>query len=126
MKGFFIGVAVLAILLVTGAVIAWGMDAIHQPIAQQLQQAEQAALAEDWDTALREAAAARDAWDSGWRITAAFADHTPMDDIDGLFAELEIYAKAREKDHFAATCAHLAQLAEAMAKSHSPTWWNLL
>ena len=126
MKRVWIGVAVLAVLLVAGTVIAWGMNAIHQPIARQLQQAGAAAMAEDWDTALREAAAARDAWNCGWRMTAAFADHTPMDEIDGLFAELEIYAQAREKEHFAATCAHLAQLAEAMAESHSPTWWNFL
>ena len=126
MRRFWIGVIVLGVLLVAGAVIAWGMDAVHQPIARQLQQAGTAAMAEDWDTALQDAAAARERWKRCWRFTAAFADHTPMDEVDGLFAELDIYAQSREQEHFAATCAHLAKLAEAMAESHSATWWNLL
>ena len=126
MKRLWIGVGVLLVLLVLGIVVSGVMDAIHAPMAEQLQQAAQAAMAEDWPAALKAAARAQKNWKAQQRLVAAFADHTPMDEIEGLFAEMEIYAQAREKQHFAATCARLAQLAEAMGESHRVSWWNLL
>lgn len=121
-----IGILVLAALLILGVAVTWAMEAIHAPMTKHLQQAAQAAMKEDWTSALRYAGEAKQNWKQRQRFIAAFADHTPMDELEGLFAELEIYAQAREKEHFAATCAHLAQLTQAMAESHSPTWWNLL
>ena len=126
MKRLQIGIGVLLVLLISGITVSWFMANMHRPLARQLQQAAQAAMAEDWPSALAQAGNARQSWVDRQHLVAAFADHTPMDALEGLFAELEIYAQAREKEHFAATCVQLAQLAEAMADSHSPTWWNLL
>lgn len=126
MKRLWIGIIVLAVLLILGGAVSWAMDAIHISMAENLQQAAEAAMAEDWGAALQCAEKARESWKDHQHFVAAFADHTPMDELEGLFAELEIYAQAREQAHFAATCAHLAQLAQAMAESHSPTWWNFL
>lgn len=126
MNRLWIGILVLAVLLALGGAVSWAMDAIHTPMAENLQQAAEAAMAEDWGTALRCAEKARVSWKDRQRFIAAFADHTPMDELEGLFAELEIYARAREQEHFSATCTHLAQLVQAMAESHSPTWWNFL
>ncbi len=126
MKRFWIGVGVLCMLLALGGGVAWGMEAIHDPLVTQLQQAQAAAAAEDWATATALSQSALQRWQTWHRFTAAFADHAPMDEIDSLFAELQVYAQARNEDHFAALCAQLAQLAHAMAESHSPNWWNLL
>lgn len=126
MKRFWISILLLSVLLFAGWLIQWGMDAVHRPIAEDLQQAAQAALQEDWDTALLLSQRAHARWEKYHRFTAAFADHTPMDELDGLFAEQTVFAAEREMPHFAAACMHLSQLATAMADSHSISWWNLL
>ena len=126
MKRFCIGLILLAVLLTGGWLIQRRMDAILRPIASALQAAAEAALRQDWATALPLYEQAHARWAKHHRFTAAFADHTPMDEVDGLFAELQVFAAQREMPHFAALCLHLQQLANAMAESHSLSWWNLL
>lgn len=126
MKRFWIGICLLVGLLAVTAGISVHMHRVHMPMAQQLQQAAEAALREDWQQATALADRARQSWEKNWRCTAVFADHTPMDELDGLFAELQVYGHLQAKEHFASTCAHLVKLAEAMADSHHPGWWNLL
>ena len=53
------------------------------------------------------------------------ANHTPMEEIDALFAEVEVYAAAREETDFAAGCAALSRKMEAMGQAHGASWWNL-
>ena len=49
-----------------------------------------------------------------------------MDEVDALFAEMEIYAKTEEKPHFAAVCKELSQRIQAFADAHRFSWWNIL
>ena len=48
-----------------------------------------------------------------------------MEEIDALFAEVEVYAAAREETDFAAGCAALSRKVEAMGQAHGASWWNL-
>ncbi len=126
MKRFWIGVVILAVLLSGSFAISATMESIHRPIATQLEQAAQKALEDDWPAALELARQANDRWEKYHRFTAAFADHTPMDEMDTLLEELQVYAQTRENPHFSATCAHLCFMATAIAESHLLCWWNLL
>lgn len=126
MRRLWIGIGVLAALLALGVGILGRMDAVHRQAARRLEQAAEAALAGDWETALQNADAARSSWQRHRNFTASVADHTPMDEIEGLYAELTVYVREADQAHFAAICLQLARLSEAMADSHSPTWWNLL
>ena len=126
MKRFWIGVAILLFLLLTGSVTAWGIRQIHHPMVQQLQTASRLALAEDWSNAVPLAADVHSRWQHYYTITAAFADHAPMEELDSLFAELMVYGQLQDAGHFSALCLHLSQLAEAMTESHLPKWWNIL
>lgn len=126
MKRLWIGIAILAVLLAGSLSISFAMEKIHRPIARDLESAAQKALDEDWETALTLFHKANARWEKYHRFTAAFADHTPMDEMDTLLEELEIYAKQQENPHFSATCAHLYFMATAIAESHSASWWNLL
>ena len=126
MNHLWIGVLILAILLALGLVVSWGMDAIHDPIANDLAAAAEAALDSDWDTALSCVHRASARWEKYRRFTAAFADHTPMDELDQLFAQLPFFAHQRENPHFSALCQELSTLARAMAESQRLSWWNLL
>lgn len=126
MKRIWIGIGLLAALLAVGLWLGEFMEDAHQPGAKDLNRAAALALEEDWDTAEALAKRAGENWQKKWRVTASVADHEPMDEIDALFAELKIYARARDEAQFSATCAHLASLLDAMGESHGCYWWNMM
>ena len=126
MKRFWFGLLILALLYAGSLLIHHSLRFIHEPISQDLEQAAHAALQEDWSTALNMARRASARWYQFHRFTAAFADHTPMDELDQLFAQLPVFAQERENPHFSATCLELSTLARAMAESQGLSWWNLL
>jgi hypothetical protein len=120
------GITILLALLIVSTAIAAGMHSIHSRISNLLEQSAAAASQDDWQQADHLARQARDQWQKYHNFTAAFADHSPMDELDGRFAELMVFLKNRESPHFASTCAQLSLLAQAMADSHGVQWWNLL
>lgn len=126
MKRLWIGIGLMTAFLVLGIFSTVSMTRIHEPISHCLERASQAAL----DGRFADAAAlARDArlqWQEHRKCTAALADHTPMEEIDSLFAELEVYIQMDEPVHFAACCARLSTLTQAVGEAHSVSWWNLL
>lgn len=125
-KRFYLGIGLLTVFLVLGLVISMAMDSASQPISQQLEQASQEALSGSLDTGISLAQQAKKDWKSAWRGIATVADHTPMDEIDSLFAQVEVLGNARDAVSFGAYCARLAELVEAVSDAHSLTWWNLL
>ena len=81
-----IGIVLLLVLLAGGMFTQWTMDKIQSPITQELTQAAQAGERRLWNAATLHQQTAARAWRKSWRVTAAFADHMPMEDIDSLFA----------------------------------------
>lgn len=126
MNRFRIGISLLAILLALGLFIQTATQRNSIPVASALHNAADSALAGRWKAAEHYSSLATDRWKFHWHATAALADHQPMEDIDGLLAQLPVYAAAENTDEFAAACADLARRVEAMADAHSLHWWNLL
>lgn len=126
MKRLWVGVGLLLILLGVGIFTAVAMRCAHEPVSRQLSQAAQAALAEDWGKAEKLSKAAKEQWQQHWRDTASVADHEPMEEIDSLFAELEVYLEQKEAVHFAACCQSLSTLTKAVGEAHTINWWNLM
>ncbi len=126
MKRLYIGISILAILFTIGLFISSAMHRMYAPITKLLDDAAQAALQEDLPTAKEKAEKARALWEKRKNATAAVADHTPMEDIDHLFAEMEIYAQAEEFPHLAACCAQLSAMVRNMGEAHQLNLWNLL
>ena len=126
MKRIWIGIILLVVLLGTGFGISNFMDQTHAPIARDVRRAGDLALEEQWSTAQAFAQRGRDRWEKKRPVTAAIADHEPMDEIDALFAQLDTYAKVEDETSYCALCAHLASLLEAVSQSHRLTWWNLM
>ena len=121
MRGY-LGAAILGALLILGL---WSGKAIgdrYDPTCGALESAAQAALSGDLEAAKALAGDARERWDAVWRKVAAVTSHTPMDEIDSLFAQA---LTRRDATAFAAECARLAKLVEACAETHRLTWWNL-
>lgn len=125
-KRFYQGVGLLVVLLALSVLVTWGMRRIHEPTGAQLLEASQLALQGDTQQAIGLARQAHSQWKNTRMLTAAVADHSPMDDVDMLFREMEVYAAAGEIPHFAACCAQLSSLVRSMYEAHSPTWWNVV
>lgn len=124
-RGWF-GLAILIVFLVLGFVTAGVMDNAHIPTEKLLAQAAEKTLDGDFEEGVTLGLEAKSRWDRHWNGTATVADHSPMDDVDALFAEMEVYAQAEEKPHFAACCQELSQRIQAMAGAHRFSWWNVL
>ena len=126
MKRCWFGLGLLILMLVGGLLVTRTMGGSHSRLAHQLEAVQESALAEDWDTAQALFQNAKAIWLDRWHFSAAFSDHEPMEEIDGLFAQAEVYLRCREKEALAATCGELAQMANAMGEAHALNWWNLL
>ena len=125
-KRFYIGMAILLVLLVLGIGVSAGMRAIHAPVEELLEQAATLALQQDPEGAVSLAQEAYTKWENAHSFTASLADHTPMDDTDTLFREMLIYGQTQELPHFAACCRELAVMVEAMYDAHAFSLKNLL
>lgn len=109
MKRLWVGIILLLILLAGTLAVTVAMDRIYAPMVEALEAGDLEAAEERYGR---------------WRdLTAAFADHGPMEEMDSLFARAEVCGDEQERK---ALCAELAQRARAMSNAHSPTWWNLL
>lgn len=126
MKRCWFGLGLLIVLLAGSIFVTWHMGRSHEPMAEAVTQAAERALTGDWGNAEALAGKARASWEKNWGISAAFADHEPMEEINGLFAQLEVYAASRDSLGYAAVCAQLRTALEAMGDAHGFVWWNLL
>ncbi len=122
----WIGAGILAVFLALGLLIGCKMDQAHMPTQKLLAQAAEKTLQGEFEQAVALGTEAKARWDQHWNSTATVADHSPMDDVDALFGEMEIYGKTQEQPHFAAVCLELSQRIQAMADAHRFSWWNVL
>ena len=122
----YIGAAVLVVFLILGFVVSGAMDNAHTPACNLLTQAADMTLTGKFEEAIPLAMEAKSLWEKSWNGTAVVADHSPMDDVDALFAEMMTFAESGEQPHFASCCRELAQRVEAVSEAHRFSWWNLL
>jgi len=92
----------------------------------KITQAAQLALEGNMEQACALAYDAYARWNKYRDITAAFADHTPMDDTERLFQEMLVYAKTEEIPHFAACCTELSAMLKATYETHGFSLKNIL
>ena len=126
MKHFWLGTGILLLLLLSGVLTTAAFNRIHPPLQKTLDSAGAAALAGEPIKAVFFADTARSRWEKYRSITAAVADHAPLEEMDAAFALLEVYETLGWWGEFAALCAQLSQMAEAMTESQAFVWWNLL
>lgn len=124
MKRSWIGLIVLLVLLACSLLVTWAMDTIHDPIAEDLEQAAECALLGDWGNANRFCRRAAEAWEEWNHFRSCFADHTPVEEIQAELSAIEVYRAAQENVAFAAACAETAEKIEAVGDAHGLLWWN--
>ena len=120
MKRSWFGFVLLILLLFGSFLSTRVMTAIHEPIEAELLQAAQCAMDGNWEKAGK---AFREAEE---HVRSCFADHTPVEEIDGDFELLKVYCAAREGASFAGGCLQLARQVAAVGEAHEFVWWNLL
>lgn len=126
MKRFWIGLAMLILLLGGGFLAQHRMERIHTPCAMDLEWSADRAQAGDWQAAGELAHRAREAWSRNWRFTAMLSNHQPLDEVDALFEELEVYLTRQETTAYCAACMFLSQRVMDLGESFRLNWWNLL
>ena len=126
MKRIRFGTVLLAVLLLLGIFSNVLMRKIPPAQAKKLNQAAVLASVGDWAAARELSAQAKTAWEQKQVFYCAMCDHEDIDRIDGLFAQMEVYAATRSAVAFSSTCAHLANRLEALSHSHSLSPENFL
>lgn len=125
MKRSYIGAALLVFLCLLCGVCSWAMTAIHTPLSGQLLRAQQQVLVGAFPQGRASAVQAKAQWEKWRHFRSCISDHTPVEQIDAGFAELESYGASGEDAAFAAKCAELAQQVKAVGEAQELTWWNI-
>ena len=115
------------LLMIMGLGCLWAGACVEEttaPLCSQLEKAKQEALADHWDAAAACAIAAENGWEAHRRSLAAAADHTPLEDIDDLFAQLAVCRRLEKREDFAILCAQLSRRLEAVSNAHTLSWRN--
>lgn len=126
MKRLWIGVGILGILLAVGITVLCIGHHFYEDISKDLKTAGESAMAENWEEANQRAEAARDIWSRYRRLWASFSDHEPVEKMETLFSQLEIYQTQQLEVSFAETCTEISHLAQAIEESHNLRWWSIL
>ncbi len=126
MKRFWIGIVLLTALFAFGVVLCIGITALHDHLSQQLDDACTAVQLGDWEKATALADSARAEWERCQHFVASFVDHEPLEQMESLFSELEVFRNRRLAVDYAAICANLSHLSKAIGESHKLAWWSFL
>lgn len=126
MRQLWVGIGLLLFFLILGIVITVTINDFQSALASDLYRAGQAAEAGDWDLAQALSDDVKARWQKGWHAVAAIVDHAPMEEIDCLFSQLEVYLQNREAISFSACCASLETMTRALGEGQTVNWWNLL
>lgn len=126
MKRFWIGLAALALLLLIGVISGLAMERIHNNLADTLDRAADFVQDGQRSRAEETVKQASALWERHHHLAAAFADHEPLEQIDSLFARLEVYCRIGSDRDIADACVQLASLSRDVAESHGIGWWSLL
>ena len=126
MGRLWIGIGLLLALLAIGIGMLAGSGRFFQKLSDELERSCELALSGNWQAAGEKARQSQQKWDSLRRFFSAFTDHEPVEQMQNLFARLEIFYSQQMPVDFAVACQELAHLADAIRESHSLFWWSLL
>ena len=122
----WIGTGILILLLVLGIFVTLYSDKIPEQMRTLLADARAAAAVGQWEKSAGICFQAKALWKKHQTRLAALVDHEPLEEIEQMFSQLEIYLKVRDSVSFCACCASLESLTEALGEVHSVSWWSFL
>lgn len=126
MKRFWIGISILALLLVSSVGVIVCLDRTMSQITDDLRLAQSAAASGDLEAAQKAVAAARQRWEHNRPLAACLANHGPLELVNQGFQELEVWARAGDSAQYEALCCILGQQIEALVQEVTPYYYNIL
>lgn len=126
MKRSWIGFIMLLLLFLGSSLSSRAMVRLHEPMEEKLQQSARCAMDGDWNRAETLFRQTQEEWETSEHFRSCFADHNPVEEIDGDFKLLEIYCASRERISFSGGCLQMARQVAAVGEAHELVWWNLL
>ena len=126
MKRFWLGAALLAVLLGAGIFSTVVTERFHHSLSQRLEATASAALAQDWEATGELLHQCRSRWTRYRNAMATGVSHEPIEQIDMLYSQLDIYFQRRDSLGFSLCCTALRHQTQALGEAQSINWWNLL
>lgn len=126
MRRTWVGIVLLALLLILGIFSVLGIHGPLDAIADGLETASTLALSGSVADGAAYVREALQLWTSARNAIAAFTDHDPLERIDAGFALLELYAAMGDNRNFSVLCLELSMQVRALGDAHSVRWWNIL
>ena len=126
MRRTWVGIVLLALLLILGIFSVLGIRGPLDAIADGLETASTLALSGSVADGAEDVQEALQLWTSARNAIAAFTDHDPLERIDAGFALLELYAAMGDNRNFSLVCLELSMQVRALGDAHSVRWWNIL
>ena len=126
MNRLWIGVGLLAVLLAASVGMLFVSRDFNKEFTHDLEQAGHSAMAGNWTAAEKQLAKSREKWQTYQRFWASSTDHEPVEQMQNLFSQLELFQARRLEVEFASACRALVNLAEAIDESHGLRWWSVL
>ncbi len=126
MKRLWLGVVILAVLLIAGILACFLTERTHSKTGALLTEAGEHAAAGDWGQAAESFYSAKALWERTRSATAAITDHSPMEEIDRLFVQVETCLDFRNSAAFCMYCRSLSVMVQAVGEAQNVKWWGLL
>ena len=126
MRQVWIGVGILAALLLGGIWIGETQADAHGQQIRDLELASQAAMEENWARAEAHLIRAEKKWEEKRNRSAMIYRQDTLEQIDGLFAQLRAELACRSREGFCANCAILAQVLRNLPEAHRFRWRSFL
>ena len=125
MKRIWFGVVLLILMLVLGLISSTFMKETWLKQSENLNRAAILASDGDWVNARNLLAEAQAEWEEKQLLLAVLCQHEPIEQIDGLFAQLEVFSESRRTASFSSTCVFLSKLIDSLGRSHNLNLKNL-
>ena len=126
MNRLWIGIGVLVLLLAMGVSLLAVSLNFHEDFSHDLKSAGHSAMAGNWADAEKQLAQGREKWQAYQQFWAASTDHEPVEQVQQLFSQLELFQNRRMDVEFASACFALVELSEVINEAHSLRWWSIL
>ena len=117
MKRGLLGLGLLLTLLILGGLLWAGTESRLAPVEQKLCQA--ALAGENWEKISALTREARAEWEDCRIFSGLLFSQSSVEEIDGIFARLNLWQQRREAGAFASDCLLLAGKLRALADSQS-------
>lgn len=126
MKYFWIGIAILALLLTLGVTSNVAANLILKESEALLRQADEAVEQDDLQNALKKSRQAEQEWNKGKKMLHITMTHTLLDEVDASFSNLHTYGEEDEQTEYRVCCRELLLKIQHIRDMDIPHYYHFL